>query len=101
MNENNIKQIQEEIRAKQEQERAMMNVTCPKLAKTLVKLQQVSNEFYEEYDRAYDLGVREKNDKMETEFMDAYDNLQTVITDLMVRVLQVDLCDAVPINNND
>lgn len=64
MNEQNIKDIQQEVRAKAEQERAMQNVTCPKLAKTLVKLQQVNNEFYEEYDRAFDLGARDKDDKM-------------------------------------
>lgn len=57
-----IKKIQQEFEKKEEQERAMKNVTCPKLANTLVKLQQVYNEFYEEYDRAYDLGVRDKNE---------------------------------------
>ena len=39
-----IKQIQKEFEKKEEQERAMKNVTCPKLANTLVKLQQVDNE---------------------------------------------------------
>ena len=57
-----IKQIQKEFEKKEEQERAMKNVTCPKLANTLVKLQQDYNEFSEEYDRAYDFGVRDKND---------------------------------------
>lgn len=93
-----IQQIHQENQEKMEQERAMKNVTCPKLARTLVKLQQVNNEFYKEYDRAYDLGVRAKDDKMELEFMDAYDNLQTVITTLMTKILQADLYDALPIH---
>ena len=91
-----IKQIQQEFEKKEEQERAMKNVTCPKLANTLVKLQQVYNEFYEEYDRAYDLGVRDKNDKMESDFTTSFDNMQGVIATLMANLLQSDLYRAVP-----
>lgn len=91
-----IKQIQNEFEKKEEQERAMKNVTCPKLANTLVKLQQVYNEFYEEYDRAYDLGVRDKNDKMESDFTTSFDNMQGVIATLMANLLQSDLYRAVP-----
>lgn len=96
----NIQQIQKEVEKKMVQEQAMKNVTCPKLAKTLVKLQQVSNEFYEEYDRAYNIGARDLHDDMEQDFLDAYDNLQQVITSLMTNVLQVDLCNAVPVNQD-
>ena len=85
-----------EFEKKEEQERAMKNVTCPKLANTLVKLQQVYNEFYEEYDRAYDLGVRDKNDKMESDFTTSFDNIQGVIATLMANLLQSDLYRAVP-----
>lgn len=91
-----IKQIQQEFEKKEEQERAMKNVTCPKLANTLVKLQQVYNEFYEEYDRAYDLSIRDKNDKMESDFTTAFDNMQGVIATLMANLLQSDLYRAVP-----
>ena len=74
----------------------MKNVTCPKLANTLVKLQQVYNEFYEEYDRAYELSIRDKNDKMESDFTTAFDNMQGVIATLMANLLQSDLYRAVP-----
>lgn len=91
-----IKQIQQEFEKKEEQERAMQNVKCPKLANTLVKLQQVYNEFYEEYDRAYELSIRDKNDKMESDFTTAFDNMQGVIATLMADLLQSDLYRAVP-----
>lgn len=91
-----IKQIQQEFEKKEEQERAMKNVTCPKLTNTLVKLQQVYNEFYEEYDRAYELSIRDKNDKMESDFTTAFDNMQGVIATLMAKLLQSDLYRAVP-----
>lgn len=98
MNEQNIKDIQSEVCEQIAREQAMQNVTCPKLAKTLVKLQQVNNEFYEEYDRAFDLGARDKDDKMELEFMNAYDEVQGVITKLMTKILQMELYEALPIN---
>lgn len=91
-----IKQIQQEFEKKEKQERAMKNVACPKLANTLVKLQQVYNEFYEEYDRAYELSIRDKNDKMESDFTTAFDNMQGVIATLMANLLQSDLYIAVP-----
>lgn len=94
--ENDIKQLQKEAEKKAEQERAMQNVKCPKLANTLVKLQQVYKEFYEEYDRAYDLGVRDKNDKMESDFTTSFEDMQGVIATLMANLLQSDLYRAVP-----
>lgn len=94
--EKDIQQIQQENKEKMEQERAMQNVTCPKLAKTLVKLQEVNNEFYNEFDRAYNIGARELHDDMENDFFNAYDQMQSVITNLMTKILQVELRNAVP-----
>lgn len=94
--EKDIQQIQQEVEDKAKQERAMQNVTCPKLAKTLVKLQEVNNEFYNEFDRAYNIGARELHDDMENDFFSAYDQMQSVITNLMTKILQVELRNAVP-----
>lgn len=79
-----------------EREQAMMNVTCPKLAKTLVKLQQVSNEYFEEYLRALNYGVIDRGDKMGDGFNEAFDRLQHEIAKLMTKLLQQDLCEAMP-----
>ena len=94
--ENDFKQLQQEAKKKAEQERAMQYVTCPKLTKTLVKLQQVHNEFFEEYDRAYDIGIRDKSDKMEDDFTTSFVNIRDTITTLMANLLQSDLYRAVP-----
>lgn len=89
MNENNTRHS--------ESEQAMRNVLCPKLARTLIKLQQVSNEFSAEYGRALNLGVIDTGNKMGDDFNTAFYDLQQVIAKLMTELLQVDLDEALPL----